>query len=229
MTCRVIFAISMLLTARLALAQDVVGSWTGMLPRGPIGTGAFADYLLHIFSGPSVRFRLLEERPDTVEYGFRVPVEASHYVVGAGAEWLATGYSGSVQIVRDSDSIGRFTMETNELPPPTSGCEISSVLELQSRQAAPTPLRRALTPGAPLRTESRKAPAHFMISIAFETVDVKGVVSPFYAKLTRRPTPEKSIDPPPSGHGRKDWSGTFIFASGASRYVESKWITIADE
>src|SRR5580658_7132717 len=124
MTCRVIFAISMLLTARLALAQDVVGSWTGMLHPGPIGTGAFAGYLLHIFSGPSVRFRLLEERPDTVEYGFRVPVEASHYVVGAGAEWLATGYSGSVQIVPDSDSIGRFTMETNELPPPTSGCEI---------------------------------------------------------------------------------------------------------
>jgi hypothetical protein len=37
----------------------------------------------------------------------------------------------------------------------------------------------------------RGNPAVFVISIAFETLDVKGVVSPFYAKLTGRPAFER--------------------------------------
>jgi hypothetical protein len=93
--------------------------------------------------------------------------------------------------------------------------------------------------GRVTRVEHRMAgpgePAFFVVSVAFETLDVKGVVSPFYAKLILPPSAitsvsERSTYPPPSGHGRSDWSGTFMFASRASHYVfpapfESTWLT----
>lgn len=88
------------------------------------------------------------------------------------------------------------------------------------------------------RVEHRKTT--FLFSVAFETLDLKGVVSPFYAKLIHNspfalfPVPEKSTSPRPSGHGRRDWSATFMFDSRASHYVfrasfESKWLTTAPD
>lgn len=241
------------------------------------------------------------------------------------AGWVATGYSGSFRIQRDAQSIGRFTILTNELAPETSMCETSSVLEfgdgagwfvprlstahdvmrdgsetdsmttisncreataaLPAREpnAGPTlppnillslvfnvPLDSDLTAagdaisatiaeareegakdakfawllggtvsGRITRVEHRK-PTIFVFSVALETLTVKGVVSPFYAKLIHNPpfalfpVAEKSTSPPPSGHERRDWSATFMFDSRASRYVlrapfESKWLTTAPE
>jgi hypothetical protein len=120
-------------------------AWTGTAPyehgvedilqSGPIGTGAFAVHLLDIFSNPSVRFRLIGERLDTIEYGFRVPVEVSRWVLGAGGQWLPTGYGGIVHIDKDSLDVRHFTVETDELPPETSMCEASVTLEFPSQQA----------------------------------------------------------------------------------------------
>jgi hypothetical protein len=131
-------------TDRLRVAVTIAGdreiySWTGSTPfsysvedilyPGPIGTGAFAAYLLDIFRNPSVHFRLLSERADAIEYGFRVPVESSHYSIAAGREWVATGYSGSFYISPESQQIKRFTLESDELPRETSMCQTSSALE----------------------------------------------------------------------------------------------------
>jgi hypothetical protein len=135
------------LRVSVAVAQGrEIYSWTGTAPyehgvedilqSGPIGTGAFAVNLLDLFSNPSVRFRLLEERPDALEYGFRVPVEASSFVVGAPRGWLQAGYSGSIHLDRDSLAVRRFTFESDELPPETLMCESTTVLEFPSRQAA---------------------------------------------------------------------------------------------
>jgi hypothetical protein len=121
-------------------------SWTGTAPyehgvedilqSGPIGAGVLAVHLLDIFSNPSVRFRLIGERLDTLEYGFRVPVEASRLVVGAHTQWLPTGYGGFIHIDKDSLDVRRFTFETDELPPETSMCEESTTLEFPGQQAA---------------------------------------------------------------------------------------------
>jgi hypothetical protein len=319
----------------VTLTQDrEIYSWTGREPvsysvedilhPGPIGTGGFAGHLLDIFTNPAVQFRLLEEGPETLEYGFRVPIEGSHYSVGAGGEWVATGYGGSFRIERESQNISRFTVQTNELPPETSMCETSSVLEFgdgagrfvpttstahdvmrdasetdsvttisDCGEATATPPRRP-SAGPPLaagillslvvdtpfdsdltaagdtisatiseahvegtkdaelawllgatvrgriaRVEHR-LPSLFAFSVAFETLDVKGVVSPFYAKLIHSPpfalspVAKKSTYPPPSGHGRRDWSATFMFDSRASHYIlrapfESKWLTTAPD
>src|SRR5580692_7622609 len=77
-------------TDRIRVAVAVTGdrelySWTGSAPSsysvedilrpGPIGTGGFAGHLLAIFRNPSVQFRVLGERADATEYGFRVPIE----------------------------------------------------------------------------------------------------------------------------------------------------------
>jgi hypothetical protein len=310
-------------------------SWTGSEPAsysvedilnpGPIGTGAFAAHLIDVFSNPSVRFRLLGEAPEMVEYGFQVPVEASHYSVGAGAEWLATGYSGSFRIERETQTIGRFTVETDELPRQTSLCEISSTLEFgaatggltpgkstthdvlrdtsetdsvttisdcrEMPATSPPPKLRAdapLQPGivlslvfnAPIDSGVAAAgdvisatvieaysaetkaveishlkdatvsgrivrvehwmgrlgePAYFVISVAFDTLQVNGVVSPFYAKCFGRP---KGVSRPITrgiaGHGVRDWSGSFMFTTRAPHFVVempfyTKWLTTAPD
>jgi hypothetical protein len=320
----------------VTLTEDrEIYSWTGREPvsysvedilhPGPIGTGTFAGHLLDVFTNPAVQFRLLEEGAEALEYGFRVPVEASHYLVGAGGGWVETGYSGSLRIQRASQSISRFTMLTNELPPETSMCETSTVLEFADRPGWLMPATstahdvmrdaseadsvttisdcREATALAPARAQGagqalaagieltmvidtpfdseltaagdtisatikeahlegtkdakfawlvgatvsgritrveHRLPRLFVFSVAFETLDVKGVISPFYAKLIHVPpfamflVKDKSTSPSASGHGRKDWSATFIIDSRASHYVlrapfESKWLTTAPD
>jgi hypothetical protein len=133
-------------TDRLRLAVVIaqgheIYSWTGIAPYahgvedilngGPIGTGPFAAHLLDTFTNPAVRFRLLNEPSDMLDYGFRVPVEASRYSVLANGQWIPTGYSGSLHIGRDSLEVRRLEVETDELPPDTGMCEESTVLEFR--------------------------------------------------------------------------------------------------
>jgi hypothetical protein len=123
---------------RFASGREIY-SWTGPAPYdhgvedilngGPIGTGPFAAQLTGIFVNPAVRFRLLTEAANFIEYGFRVPVEASPYLVMGGGKWQATGYSGSVRVDRGSLAVERLEMNTGELPPDTGICEEDSVLE----------------------------------------------------------------------------------------------------
>jgi hypothetical protein len=111
------------LRVRVGFQQDrEIYSWIGRAPLahpvddilepGPMETGAFAAHLLDIFSNPGVRFRLLEEKRDALEYGFRVPVDASRMRVRAGAKWVLASYTGSFDIDRTSLDVRRFTIET---------------------------------------------------------------------------------------------------------------------
>jgi hypothetical protein len=327
-------------TDRVRVAVAVTGdreiySWTGRAPfsysvedilhPGPIGTGGFASHLLAIFENPSVQFRVLGERLDATEYGFRVPIEASHYSVDAGDEHLVTGYSGSFFLSRELREIGRFSLETDELPKETSLCKTGSVLEFGNgetaawlapgkstlhnvlRDASETdsvitlsdcqegrakPAAHASATAAPLRpgvvvtmvfnapidsdvaaagdeisatideahlpdeeagdlpplkgavvrgrivrvqhwTAREKQPAAFLFAIAFETLDVKGVVSPFYAKLLGQRV-RGNVVPLKYGTfpGMRDWPCKLIFESPAPRYVVeapfySVWLTTA--
>jgi hypothetical protein len=102
-----------------------------ILQFGPTGTGAFAAYLIDIFSDPSVRFRNLQQGGENLEYAFRVPIEASRLLIKAGTQWRPAGYSGSFAIDPRSLEMRRFTMESDELPPNTSLCEVSTTNEYQ--------------------------------------------------------------------------------------------------
>jgi hypothetical protein len=82
-----------------------------------------------VFVNPAVRFRLLTDSADFIEYGFRVPVKTSRYLVTGGGKWQATGYSGSVRVDRSSVAVRRLEVNTGELAPDTDICEADSVLE----------------------------------------------------------------------------------------------------
>lgn len=140
-------------TDRLRLAVTVtqdreIFSWTGAAPAshhvddilnsGPISTGAYAAHLLDLFTNPAVRFHLLRQQAPAIEYGFRVPLEASRAVTRGNGEWLPTGYQGSLRIDSDSLDIERLEVETEELPPATGMCQHSSVMEFHGRQAGGT-------------------------------------------------------------------------------------------
>jgi hypothetical protein len=171
-------------------------SWTGTAPyehgvedilqSGPISTGAFAVHLLDIFSNPSVRFRLVGERLDALEYGFRVPAEASRYVVGAGAQWLPTGYGGSIHVDKDSLDVRRFTFETDELPPETSMCEAGATLEFPGRQ---TPGSSWFVPG--------KSSAHDVMRDATETDRVTILSDCHETSVAPAPPPARTGAPLP--------------------------------
>jgi hypothetical protein len=84
---------------------------------------------------PQSGFGVLNEAGEALEYGFRVPIEASQYTVRAGSEWRVTGYSGSVAIDRQSLAIQRLTLSTNELPRDTALCEVRASAEYQGANA----------------------------------------------------------------------------------------------
>jgi hypothetical protein len=320
------------LRVRVGFQQDrEIYSWIGLAPLahpvddilepGPMETGAFAAHLLDIFSNPGVRFRLMEEKREALEYGFRVPVEASRMRVAAGPEWVLASYTGSFDIDRRSLEVRRFTIETGELPPETSLCEATATHQFQPHPAggsgwfvpmesrsqqvmrdatetdrsisfsdcsesmpAPSTPRRLsdpLPPGLPVSVVFTAAihsdvaaagdtisatltqpvvagskvlaptgailtgriiqmkhqlaamengphvPRAFVISVAFDTLEANGVVSPFYA------TPVGQAQTQIGNQKLKDWPhGTFVFPTGASRYVvpvpfESRWRTVA--
>ena len=117
-----------------------------ILQFGPTGTGALAAHLIDIFSNPSVRFRTLQEAGENFEYAFRVPIEASRLLIKAGTQWRPAGYSGSFAIDPRSLEMRRFTMESDELPPETSLCEVSTTNEYQGDNTSPAPTSCATLP-----------------------------------------------------------------------------------
>jgi hypothetical protein len=114
-------------------------SWTGpsgfsrnveeVLQSGHIGTGALGAQLNAIFANPLVRFRLLGQNGKNFEFGFRVPVEASSYVVKAGTQWRETGYAGSLDIDPALLELKRLTIQSNELQLETGMCESGTTME----------------------------------------------------------------------------------------------------
>ena len=134
---------------RLRLRVTIAGgheiySWTGAAPSahkveeildtGPIGTGAFAGHLLEVFQNPQVRFRVLREGAEMLEYGFRMPMEASRYLAASPNGWLPAGYSGSVRIDAGSLDIRHFEVVSDELPPETGICQQGTVLDFRKRK-----------------------------------------------------------------------------------------------
>ena len=130
-------------TDRLRVAVRIfngreVYSWTGDAPYahgvedvlngGPIGTGPFAAYLLQMLTDPSVRFRLLGEPAENVEYGFRVPLEAGLRVVLSQSGWLPSAFGGSLRIDAHSLAVRRLDVDTDELPAESGMCEENTVL-----------------------------------------------------------------------------------------------------
>jgi hypothetical protein len=133
------------LRVKVELTQgDEIYSWTSPgafsrnvdeILKGPAGTGEFGAYLFEIFSNPAAQFRVLRENETKVEYGFRVPIEASNNLFWDGAQWRAAGYDGSFVIDPASLELQQVKIETGELPPETAMCEAIATLDFPSGSA----------------------------------------------------------------------------------------------
>jgi hypothetical protein len=149
---RGIFGAKKTATDRLRLDVEVadsgteIFSWPGaakfdvarvedMANGGPIGTGSFGSFVINLFTTPGAQFvyqgvAQIGGRA-TFEYRFRVPLEASHYKVGAGASYRFVEYEGRVWIDPSSGELVRLEVRTGELPLATGACEATTRVDLR--------------------------------------------------------------------------------------------------
>ena len=104
-----------------------------LVPDGAIGTGPFAVMLLMVFRGRVPRFTFegettLDHRL-VFEYSYRVPREESQYRVKSGAEWLPTGYVGTLWVDVKTAELARLAVRTDELEPASGSCETHTTLD----------------------------------------------------------------------------------------------------
>ena len=130
-------------TDRLRLREVVttdseIYSWTPgpaspnldeVIHSGDINTGPLAAHLHAILANPLVRFHLIVQNADNLEFGFRVPFEASRYLVQSGTGWRQSGYVGSLSIDPTALELKRLTIDTEQLPLESSLCEASTTVE----------------------------------------------------------------------------------------------------
>ncbi|MBZ5590629.1 MAG: hypothetical protein LAP39_00220 [Acidobacteriia bacterium] len=123
-----------------------IGSWAGasqfdsksifdLVGGGPFGTGALGTFLSDIFTGGAARFEFDGERPvddaTLYQYGFRVPLSASHYLVHAGHDWQPVAYDGMVRIDPHSFDLRHLLVHTSELPFEAETCEAATNVDYE--------------------------------------------------------------------------------------------------
>jgi len=129
-------------------AEREIYSWSGVgsfsrdvdqiTQTGDTGSGELATHLSIVFGNPRIRFRLLDQNARNLEFGFRMPVEASSYFVKAGDQWRVAGYDGSLTIDAASLALRRITIQSEQLAQGTSLCEATTTMEYdpQPRETA---------------------------------------------------------------------------------------------
>ena len=92
---------------------------------GTIGTGPFGSFLIDIFENPGAELTF-EDGQQLLRYRFRVPLQASHYGVQAGATYQRTSYTGNFWLDPAAGELRRLTVRTGELTPNTGACEATT-------------------------------------------------------------------------------------------------------
>jgi len=106
-----------------------------LIRDGPVSTGAFGGYLSSVFDHPGVTFHYIGERSSDgktlFEYGYSVPLAASHFAVKTDAAWSNTAYEGEFRIDPQSLELERLTIRTHEVPSNAAFCDASATLNYQ--------------------------------------------------------------------------------------------------
>jgi hypothetical protein len=104
-----------------------------LIRQGLVSTGSFAAYLASIFGRPGVAFHYMGEQSangkSLFEYGYRVPLDASHFEIKVGAEWRPAAYEGEFWLDPQSLDLQRLMVRTSELPDGAPFCSASADLE----------------------------------------------------------------------------------------------------
>ena len=124
---------------------EEIATWAGASQFGSrnvfelIGGGAYETGIMGTFLGDileNATYRFMGEETagssKLAAYEYRVPLQSSHYRFMAGPGWASTPYNGVLSIDPDSLEIRRLTLDTNEMPPETGGCEAITTIDYQA-------------------------------------------------------------------------------------------------
>lgn len=108
-----------------------------MVRDGAVSSGSFSSILASIFGGEAANFSYNGDR-NTIggkllsEFGFRVPLEKSHYSYVLGANQnrqVPIEYDGSVLTDPETSDLVRLIVRASRLPAESSTCEITQTLD----------------------------------------------------------------------------------------------------
>ena len=127
-----------------ASSEGELYSWVGesrfherglfdLVKQGSMSTGSFRGFLGSVFHNDGVTFTYLGETSEKgrllASYGFRVPLENSHYVFGPTGHRALTGYDGTFQVDPKTADLVRLVILIDRPPPETGACESSTTMD----------------------------------------------------------------------------------------------------
>jgi len=124
------------LKARFTLGWARTGfgieAFFSIVNQGIASTGHFNGFLDLIFrsdrAGFSYSGQISDGGRNLVEYGYRVPLEASHYDVVFHGQTVKTAYEGTLVIDPHTAELVRMTLRSSHLPSESGACEITHTM-----------------------------------------------------------------------------------------------------
>lgn len=125
-------------------SNDEMYSWAGenhfqdkslaaLVHGGATSTGTFAMFLRAIFAEDAASFTFNGEVPNhaprLVEYGFRIPLAKSHYLIGNGDSRATVAYDGTFWVDPVSANLVRLLVRAEQLPQELHICDSTTELE----------------------------------------------------------------------------------------------------
>jgi hypothetical protein len=105
-----------------------------LVNSGITSTGGFAGFLTVIFGGvdspeSSYMSDAFDEGRRLLEFGFRVPLEHSHYTYRNGELQVKAAYEGTFRLDPRIEDLVQLVFHTGELPPETDACEVTQTVD----------------------------------------------------------------------------------------------------
>ena len=104
-----------------------------LVREGSISNGIFAAFLIAIFRNDEATFSYngdtTEDGRALSEFGFRVPLEKSHYVFIGGNVRATTAYEGEIFVDPKTSDLVRMVVRTSGLSPETGSCQATTTLD----------------------------------------------------------------------------------------------------
>jgi hypothetical protein len=103
-----------------------------IVSEGSLSTGYFEGFLELVFRGDNASFsysgEISENGRSLMEYSYRVPLEASHYVFRFPGQAVTTAYEGTLLVDPQTADLVRLTLRTDGMPPETGACEVNNTM-----------------------------------------------------------------------------------------------------
>jgi hypothetical protein len=104
-----------------------------LVKEGSISNGVFAGFLSAIFDREDATFSYNGDTTGDgralTEFGFRVPLEKSHYIFAGPNARVTTAYEGEIFVDRKTSDLVRLVVRTSGLAPETGSCQVTTTLD----------------------------------------------------------------------------------------------------